>query len=92
MNIFVNFAEMLQEGELDISPTCFTPTKARQTVVDFLPDLTEEILHLTLKNPADSYEWRAYVEELTPLCWGGIFIFGAIAPIVLAGILFYGKC
>ena len=82
---------MLQQGEVDIAPADLTITKERSTVVDFLPSLSESYHHLFLKNPADESNWKVYVEPLTPLCWLGISLFIVIIPLIIAGIIFYGK-
>ena len=86
-----NFVDALHQGEVDIASACFSITKERSEVVDFLPPWREESRQLFLKNPADSYHWKAYVEPLTPLCWVAILLFITITPPILAGILFYGR-
>ena len=82
---------MLEQGNLDIAPAEFTITKAKSTVVDFLPPITESYQQLFLKNPAGSLDWKAYTEPFTPLCWIGIAIFILIVSPMIAEIMFYSK-
>ena len=76
---------------LDISPAEFTITKARSTVVDFLPALAESYQQLFLKNPAEALHWTAYTEPFTPVCWCVILLFVVVVPPIIAGIIFYGN-
>jgi ABC-type amino acid transport substrate-binding protein len=71
---------MLSKGKLDIAPADFTITKARSTVVDFLPTITEGYHQMYLKNPLDSLHWSAYTEPLSYHCW--------LAGLMFVGILF----
>ena len=77
---------MLDEGALDIAPAEFTITQARSRVVDFLPSITESYQQIFLRNPAESLNWKAYVEPFAPLCWIFIFMFMLVIPIIINGI------
>ena len=82
---------MVADGTIDISPAEFTITKARSTVVDFLPALTESYQQLFIRNPADALAWTAYTAPFTPLCWVAIVLFVVLVPPVIAGIMLYGN-
>ena len=82
---------MLARGTLDISPAEFTITRARSTVVDFLPALTESYQQLFVRNPAEALHWKAYTEPFTPLCWVAVILFVLVVPPIIAGIMLYGN-
>ena len=82
---------MVAEGSLDIAPAEFTITKARSTVVDFLPAITESYQQIFIRNPAEALNWQAYIDPFTTFCWIAILLFVFLIPIIIAGIMFYGK-
>ena len=59
----------LLEDEIDIAPAEFTITQLRSTVVDFLVPIAESHQRLFIPNPADSLNWKAYVEPILVDAW-----------------------
>ena len=78
-------------GEIDIAPADFTITKARSAVVDFLPGMSSSFQQLFIRNPAEALNWVAYLEPFTTTCWAAIFLFLVIVPLIVSGIILFGK-
>ena len=82
---------MLNEGEIDIAAADLTVTRERSTAVNFLPPLTNINEQLFLKNPADAFHLKAFIEPLTNSSWLAVLVFSILVPPILAVIVFYGK-
>ncbi len=77
-------AGQLLRDEIDIAPAEFTVTALRSKAVDFLLPVTESHQKIFVKNPAESFNWTAFLEPLEWSCWGVIVIFIAVVPFFMA--------
>ena len=85
------FAGMLEDNEIDIAPADLTVTKARSAVVDYLPGISPDHQQIFIRNPAETPNWKAYVEPFTFGSWLGIFLFIVFIPLVVAAIIRFGS-
>ncbi|XP_059081679.1 glutamate receptor ionotropic, kainate glr-3-like isoform X2 [Tigriopus californicus] len=74
----------LHRREIDIAPAEFTVTALRSEVVDFNVPITESHQKLFVKNPAESFNWTAFIEPLSWSCWGVIALFIIFVPLAMA--------
>ena len=82
---------MLAKNEIDIAPADLTITKARSTVVDYLPGMSSSYQQLFIRNPMDSLNWMAYLEPFTFRGWVSIILFVIVVPVIVAVIILYGN-
>ena len=82
---------MLTRDEIDIAPAEFTVTAIRSEVVDFNLPITESHQKLFVKNPAESFNWTAFIEPLSWSCWGVIAILICIIPLIQSQAIKIGK-
>ena len=82
---------MLHRREIDIAPQDFSVTKGRASVVDYLPGVTPTYTQIFIRNPEALPNWIAYLEPLSTSCWIAILALLLIAPMIVAGISFFGK-
>ena len=86
----IAFLAQLYHDEIDVAPAEFTVTALRSEVVDFLLPITESHQRIFVKNPAESPNWLAYLEPLSWMAWGVIFLFIAILPLFVAFAMMHG--
>ena len=79
----------LVEDEVDIAPAEFTVTHIRSTSVDFLVPIAESHQRLFISNPAESFNWRAYIEPVLLEAWGGVGLAILVLPPILAFLMLY---
>ena len=82
---------MLHRRDIDIAPVDFLVTKARASVVDYLPGISPLYAQIFIRNPKVSNNWDAYRGPLTPQGWLAILIVLIVAPVLIAGISMCGK-
>ena len=82
---------MLANRDIDIAPADFTITMERSRVVDYLPGLTSSYQMLFIKNPAETMNWKAYIEPFARETWLAILAFIFVVPIVIFGMISYGS-
>ena len=81
----------LVDDEIDIAPAEFTITQSRSSAVDFLVPIAESHQRLFVVNPADSFNWMAYIEPLLWEAWGGVVLSIVFLPPFIAYFMLYGK-
>ena len=77
----------LADGEADIAPVPFTITESRSTVVTFASPINMIYFSLFIKNPAETFNYTAYIE---PIHWTGcvailVMIF-VVPPLLFTGV------
>ena len=82
---------MLANRDIDIAPADFTITMERSRVVDYLPGLTSSYQMLFIKNPAETMNWKAYIEPFAQETWIAILAFIFVVPIVIFGMISNGS-
>ena len=84
------FLAQLMRNEADVAPADFTVTSLRSTVVDYLASLTEIHMRFVIANPADSYNWTAFIEPLTWPVWMVVGTLIMVLPVFVATSIQYG--
>jgi ionotropic kainate glutamate receptor 5 len=74
---------LLAKQDIDIAATSFTITHERSAVITFATPLTQVYYSLFIKNPADTFNYMAYIEPMHWLSWIGILILIFFAPPLL---------
>ena len=74
---------MLAKQDIDIAVSPFTMTYERSAVITFSTPLTQKYNGLFIKNPAETFNYMAYIEPMHWLSWVGIFILIVILPPLL---------
>ena len=77
----------LADEEADIAPVPFTITESRSTAVTFASPINMIYRSLFIKNPAESFNYTAYIE---PIHWSGwvailVMIF-VVPPLLFTGV------
>ena len=75
--------KMLANQDIDIAPTDFTVTQERSAVITFGTPITQIYHSLFIRNPAETFNFVAYIEPMHWSSWFGIFIFIIIVPPLL---------
>ena len=75
--------KMLADQEIDIAPTDFTVTQERSAVITFAIPITQIYHSLFIKNPAETFNFMAYLEPMHWSSWIGIFVFIIVVPPLL---------
>ena len=75
---------------MDVAPSDFTMTAARAVVVDYLVPISEVHMRLLIKNPADSFNWLAFVNPLTWQVWAVMLLLALALPLPLAFAMKFG--
>ena len=81
----------LANREVDVSPADFRITALRGPVVDFLPPIDEPHQRLFIANPAESFNWYAYVNPYTGAAWGAICLALLLLPPAAALLITRGE-
>ena len=76
---------------MDVSPADFRITALRGPVVDFLPPIDEPHQRLFIANPAESFNWYAYVNPYTGAAWGAICLALLLLPPAAALLITRGE-
>ena len=63
----------LANKEIDIAPAPFSVTKERSAVLTFATPIAQMHRTLFIKNPAEKYNFLAYIEPMRWLVWVGMF-------------------
>ena len=74
---------LLAKQEIDIAPTDFTVTLERSVVMTFATPITQIYHALFIKNPAETFNYMAYIEPMHWLSWVGILILIVVVPPLL---------
>ena len=74
---------MLSKQEVDLGITPFTITQDRSTVATFSTPLFQIYHSLFIKNPAETFNYTAYIKPMHWLSWVGLFIFSICVPPLL---------
>ena len=69
--------------DLLIAPTSFIQTAERSVAADFVTPLIFSYKSVFIKNPANVYNFTAYLEPLTYLSWTFIGLFFLLVPYCL---------
>ena len=87
---FCIFIAQIINSEIDIAPAEFTITQNRSKAVDFLVPITQSHQRFFIKNPANSYNWMAFIEPLRNSAWLATFILLISFPPILAFLMLIG--
>ena len=74
---------LLAKQDIDIATTVFTVTHERSAVMTFATPLTQIYHSLFIKNPAETFNYMAYIEPMHWLSWISILIFIFFVPPLL---------
>ena len=73
----------LADGEADIAPVPFTITESRSTVVTFASPINMIYHSLFIKNPAETFNYTAYIEPIHWTGWVAILVMIFVVPPLL---------
>ena len=71
---------LLAKQDIDIATTDFTVTHERSAVMTFATPITQIYHVLFIKNPAETFNYMAYIEPMHWLVWVGLFVLLATLP------------
>ena len=74
---------LLEKQDADMGITPFTITHERSAVMTFSTPLTQIYHSLFIKNPAETFNYTAYIKPMHWLSWVGLFIFSICVPPLL---------
>ena len=74
---------LLANQDIDIAVATFAISLERSTVMTFATPVMEVYWTLFVKNPADVYNYMAYIEPMYPDAWVGMLVFLASTPPIL---------
>ena len=74
---------LLANQEIDIATTDFTVTQERSDVMTFASPITQIYHTLFIKNPAENFNFMAYIEPLHWFAWIGLFVLLVTVPPIL---------
>ena len=74
---------LLAKQVVDIATTDFTITHERSMVMTFATPITQIYHALFIKNPAETFNYMAYIEPMDWLSWVGIFVMIVTVPPLL---------
>ena len=75
--------KLLAKQDIDIATTDFTVTQERSAVLTFASPITQIYHTLFIKNPAEKFNFMAYIEQFHWLAWVGLLILLATVPPIL---------
>ena len=75
--------QLLANQDIDIGATTFAVTQERSTVITFASPIFEVYYSLFIKNPAEIFNFMAYIEPMNWLAWVGMFVLLATVPPLL---------
>ena len=78
------FTGLLKNGEKDMSASGFIMKKSRAAVIDYLPSLMSSSQQMFIRNPAEQYDWTAYILPLTKESWIALLSFCILVPFIMA--------
>ncbi len=81
----------LAEKDVAISPADFRVTALRGPVVDFLPTIDEPHQRLFIANPAETFNWYAYLNPYVKPTWIAIVVALLTLPIAVSFIITMGE-
>ena len=74
---------LLANQDIDIGATEFTVTQERSTVMTFATPITEIYHSFFVKNPAETFNFLAYIEPMHWLTWVSMLVLLATMPPLL---------
>ena len=74
---------LLANQDIDIATTDFTVTQERSAVMTFASPITQIYHTLFIKNPAENFNFMAYIEPLHWFAWIGLLVLLATVPPIL---------
>ena len=74
---------LLAQQDIDIATTDFTVTHERSAVMTFATPIKQIYHSLFIKNPAETFNYMAYIEPMHGLSWVGIFVLVITVPPLL---------
>ena len=75
--------KLLANQEIDIATTDFTVTQERSAVMTFASPITQIYHTLFIKNPAENFNFMAYIEPLHWFAWVGLLVLLVTVPPIL---------
>ena len=75
--------KLLANQDIDIATTTFAVTQLRNTVISFGSPIFDVYYSLYTKNPADIFNFMAYIEPMHWLAWICMFVLLATVPPLL---------
>ncbi len=80
----------LAAREVDVAAADFRITALRGPVVDFLPPIDDPHMRLFIANPAESFNWYAYVRPYPRITWGAIALAVLVLPPLVSWLITKG--
>jgi hypothetical protein len=74
---------LIANQDIDIGATDFTVTQERSAVMTFASPITQVHHTLFIKNPAENFNFMAYIEPLHWFAWIGLLVLLATVPPIL---------
>ena len=78
------FTGLLKEGKKDMGASGFFVKNSRANVVDYLPSIMSSNQQMYIRNPAEQYDWAAYILPLTKTSWIALIAFCILVPFIMA--------
>ena len=75
--------KLLADQDVDIATTDFTVTRERSAVMTFASPVGQIYHSLFIKNPAETFNFLAYIEPMHWLVWVCLFVLLATLPPLL---------
>ena len=80
---WTGMVNLLQNQIIDIAATDFTVTEEKSAVMTFANPITQIYHALFMKNPTETFNYRAYTEPIHWIAWVGLLVFIAVVPSLL---------
>ena len=74
----------MKDGKKDMGASGFIMKASRASVVDYLPSIMSSSQQMYIRNPAEQYDWAAYILPLTKTSWIALIAFCIFAPFLMA--------
>ena len=74
----------MKDRKKDMSASGFFLKKSRASVVDYLPSIMSANQQMYIRNPAEQYDWAAYILPLTKESWIALICFCILIPFIMA--------
>ena len=78
------FTGLLKDGKKDMGASGFFVKNSRANVVDYLPSIMSSNQQMYIRNPAEQYDWAAYILPLTKTSWIALIAFCIFIPFIMA--------
>ena len=81
----------MKHGKADFSASGFILSKERSQAVDYLPPLMQSYQQFFIRNPAEQYDFEAYILPMKWRAWIVGIVFSLLLPLLLVIAMFERK-